>query len=270
MNGAFPVAVITYKEGIRNRAIYGIAILALTLVAVNILVSGMIPQDVGKVSVDFGLASISFSGLLLVLFVGINLMAKDLDRRTIYMVLARPISRGQYILGKFLGLCLLLVSAVGCLSLFSLASIFLLKQLHPDYFVRFSPGSIALAIVFILLMLILLAAVSILFASFTTTSFVTFILTILTYIVGHGIGAVRELMCSADVIGIEISPMTKKIVDLAYYIFPNLSLFDIKTQAAHALSIPMAHVAWVFLYFAIYTSLSVFLAALIFARREFP
>src|SRR6266571_3348474 len=109
MKPLFPIAAITFKEGIRNRAIYGISIIALLMLVVNFLISQMIMREVGKVAVDIALSTVSFSGLLLVFFVGINLMAKDLDRKTIYMVLARPISRTQYMDGKFLGMVGLIV-----------------------------------------------------------------------------------------------------------------------------------------------------------------
>src|SRR3990172_3090754 len=127
MTAIWAIAVITFKEGIRNRAIYGISIFALLLLGANLLISSMIMQEVGKVAVDMALSTVSFAGLLLVLFVGINLMAKDLDKRTIYMVLARPISRAQYIFGKFLGMCLLIVVTVAFLSVLALLSILMLK-----------------------------------------------------------------------------------------------------------------------------------------------
>lgn len=270
MNALWPLAIITFKEGIRNRALYGILILALFMTAANFLISSMIPQDVGKVAVDIGLSSISFSGLLLILFVGINLMAKDLDRRTIYMVLSRPISRGGYILGKFLGICLLILAAVFFLSLFALGSIALLNFIYPIYFARFSWAIVLLAVGFTALMLILLAALSFLFASFTTTSFVTLVLTVASYILGQAIDGVKSLVERADVVGIKVSPLTVKVVKGAYYLFPNFSFFDLKTQAAHGLAVPASYILWVLLYFAIYTALALTLAALIFSRREFP
>lgn len=156
----WPIAFITLKEGIRNRAFYGIAILALMLSVANFLISGMIPQEVGKVAVDFALSTVSFSGLLLVLFVGINLLAKDLDKRTIYMVLARPISRSQYIIGKFIGMILLIVAVVFCLSIISSLTILMIKMSYPGYFPRFSWSMVLLALSFITLSLVLLSALS--------------------------------------------------------------------------------------------------------------
>ena len=267
MSPLWPVAIITFKEGIRNKAIYGISVFALIMMVVNLLISGTIMREVGKVSVDIALSSISFLGLLLVLFVGINLLAKDLDKRTIYMVLARPISRGEYIIGKFLGMVLLIVVSISILSLFAVASIFLVKMNYPDYFPRFSWPMIFLSISFTTLSLILLSALSFLFASFASTSFISLILTIAAYIIGHSMTDVKALVeASQD----KVSPVTLKVVQAAYYIFPNLSIFDIKTQAAHDLAIPMSYIFWAVSYGLVYTCIVITIASLIFRKREFP
>jgi Cu-processing system permease protein len=133
MRTLWPIAFITFKEGVRNRAIYGISIFALLLLGANLLISNMFMQEVGKVAVDMALSTVSFAGLLLVLFVGINLMAKDLDKRTIYMVLSRPISRPQYIVGKFFGMVVLLLVTLLFLSTFAIISIQLVKMSAPTY-----------------------------------------------------------------------------------------------------------------------------------------
>lgn len=270
MNVLWPIAAITLKEGIRNRAFYGISILALLLLGANLLISGMIMREVGKVAVDMALSTVSLSGLLLVLFVGINLMAKDLDRRTIYMVLSRPVSRSQYIFGKFFGMALLIMIAMLFLSAFAVLSIFMVKMSYPTFFPRFSWPLIALAITFTTLMLILLSAMSFLFASFASTSFITLILTIVSYIIGHSMADVKALVEMPGEVGISVSPLTVKLVQIAYYIFPNLSIFDIKTQAAHGLNVPISYIFWAVSYFVIYTAISLTLASLIFRKREFP
>lgn len=270
MTALWPIAVITFKEGIRNRAIYGISIFALLLLGANLLISGMIMQEVGKVAVDMALSTVSFTGLLLVLFIGINLMAKDLDKRTVYMVLSRPISRSQYILGKFLGMTLLILVTLSLLGIFAILSILMVKMSYPSYFQRFSWSMVLLAISFSALMLILLSALSFLFASFASTSFVTLVLTIISYIIGQSIADVKALVEAPDVVGIKVSPITVKAVQVAYYIFPNLSIFDIKTQAAHALIISSAYIFWAIFYGLIYTGIVITIASLIFRKREFP
>jgi ABC-type transport system involved in multi-copper enzyme maturation permease subunit len=203
--------------------------------------------------------------------VGINLIAKDLDKRTIYTVLSRPISRSQYIFGKFFGMALLIVVTMSALSLMAMAAIVLLKTLHADYFTRFSWSLIALAVFFNMLMLILLSAISFFFASFTTSSFITLVLTMITYIIGQSISGVKALLESpARDIGFTVSPVTLKLVQVAYYLFPNLSLFDIKLQAAHSLTVNSSFVLWSIVYGLVYIALAISLAALIFRKKEFP
>ena len=270
MTVLWPIAVITFKEGIRNRAIYGISIFAFLLLAANLLISNMIMQEVGKVAVDMALATISFTGLLLVLFVGINLMAKDLDKKTIYMVLSRPISRPQYILGKFLGMALLILTTISILSIFAIISIFMVKLSYPGYFPRFSWPLILLSISFITISLILLSALTFLFASFSSTSFITLVLTIISYIIGQSIMDVKALVEAPQAVGIKVSSVTVKVVQAAYYIFPNLSIFDIKLQAAHSLPISLSYIFWAVSYGVIYTALAIIVASVIFRRREFP
>ena len=270
MSVIYPIAVITFKEGIRNRSIYGISLLALALFGFNLVIANMTPRDVGKVAVDMALSTVSFAGLLLVLFVGINLMAKDLDKRTIYMVLSRPLSRAQYILGKFLGMCLLIIVTVAFLSVLALLSILMLKLGYPDYFERFSWSLVALAMLLIIAMLIVLSALSFLFASFSSTSFITLVLTMIAYIIGQSLTDVKALVESPQAAGLGVSPLTVNLVQAAYYIFPNLSFFDIKTQAAHGIAVSPVYLALVLLYGAVYSGLTVALASLIFRKKEFP
>lgn len=271
MNVLWPLALITFKEGIRNRALYGIALLAFLLLAATQLVCGMIMRDVGKVAVDMALSTVAFSGLLLVLFVGINLMAKDLDRRTIYMVLSRPISRSQYIVGKFCGVALIVLTATVMLSGVAILSIFLTKILYPTFFLaQFSWFNVLIALIMIALSHLLLTALSFLFSALTSTSFITLVLTIVTYVIGQSLEDVKALIEAPQRVGIEVSAVTVKLVQIASYLFPNLSYFDLKTQAAYGLPVSTSYLSWVVLYGVVYMVLTVTVAALLFRRREFP
>ena len=270
MKSLFPIAVITFKEGIRNRAIYGITLIALMMLVANFLLAQMVMRSVGKVAVDISLSTVSFSGLLLVFFIGMNLMAKDLDRKTLYMVLARPISRTQYIIGKFLGIVSLVSISSFVQAIFAAVSLSLLHRLYPAYFQRFSWTMIVLAVGFIVLMLILLSALSILFSSVTSKSFIALVLTIISYLIGTSLTDVKALVEAPKAVGINPSPVTVKVVQAAYYLFPNLSFFDIKTQAAHGLSISPAYVFWIVSYGLSYTCIVIAIACFVFSKREFP
>lgn len=266
----WPLALITFKEGTRNRAFYGISLIALLLMGATFLISGMIMRDVGKVAVDLTLSTISFTGLLIVLFVGIDLMSKDLDKKTIYMVLARPVSRWQYIIGKYIGIVLLIVTSIFFLSFLGSISISVIRWTAPTFFPRFSWEEVLLAEAFTALSLMLLSSLSFLFASFSSTSFITLILTLSSYFIGRSLADVKALVEAPQTAGITVSPITVKVVQVAYYIFPNLSLFDLKTQAAHGLEIPFSYVVSAFLYGIVYISLVIIFAAFLFNKKEFP
>ncbi len=270
MSALWPISLITFKEGIRDKAIFGIFLIALFLLVVNSLICSMIPREVGKVAIDIALSTVSFSGLLLVLFVGINLMAKDLDKRTIYMVLSRPISRSQYILGKFFGMAMLIVAMIVFLSLFAIFSIFMIKSSYPGYFPIISWRLLLAAIAFISLSLILLSSLSFLFASFTSSSFITLVLTVISYVIGHSVNDVKALLESSQVSSIQPSAVTIALAKAAYYLFPNLSVFDIKIQVAHALPLASEYIIWAVLYGLVYTSLVIAVAAVMFRKKEFP
>lgn len=269
MKPLLALAVITFKEGIRSRAMYGISIFALLLMIANVLLSSMMMQEVGKVAVDMALSTVSFVGLLLVFFVGINLVAKDLERKTIYMVLARPLSRSQYIWGKFMGIVALIIISVVIISLFAVASIIILKFSYPMFFTRFSWLMLLLSLSFTTMSLIIVSAMSFLFASFSSTSFISLVLTIVSYLIGSSINGVKALLEIPHDIGERSSPIILYGVKIAYYIFPNLSLFDIKTQAAHGLEIPVSYIFWTFSYGIVYTGIIITLACFIFKKREF-
>jgi ABC-type transport system involved in multi-copper enzyme maturation permease subunit len=272
MTVLWPLALITFKEGIRTRAIYGISLFSFLLLGANPLISGMTMRSAGKTAVDMALSTISLSGLLVILFIGINLIAKDLDRRTIYMVLSRPISRSQYIVGKFIGMVFLILVIVAILGVFACLSISMVKLAYPDYFERFSWSLVLLAIAFIAMMLVLLLAVSCLFSALSSTSFVTLVLTSMTYVIGHSIREVKTLMENPGAIGFgqDASFLTSAFVKTAYYLLPNLSFFDIKLQAAHGLPVPTSTVLWTMAYGMSYTVLVIALASVFFRKKEFP
>jgi ABC-type transport system involved in multi-copper enzyme maturation permease subunit len=167
-------------------------------------------------------------------------------------------------------MCLLIIVTIGLLGILAGLSIATLKALYPNYFERFAWSMVLLSITFEMLMLILLSALSFLFASFTSSSFITLVLTVITYIIGQSLSDVKALVEAPQVVGIHVSPVTVKTVQAAYYLFPNLSLFDIKLRAAHNLALPLSQIFWTLSYGVIYCTLAIAIASLVFRRREFP
>ena len=269
MKGMLSLAYITFVEGIRSRAIFGIFIMALLMFAVTLTLTNLFMRDIVKVAADLSLATISFSGLLMVLFIGNNLLSKDIDKRTIYMVISRPISRPQYIVGKFMGLLLLVIVAVIFLGVISSIPVYLAGLDYESSVAIFKWDIYLVAILMIALKLALIAAVTIFFSSFTSTSFISLILTIATYIIGTSTETVKGIL-TIKMEGVEVSPIVETVVNGVYYIFPNLSTFDIKLQASHGVPLPEGYLLWAIAYWLIYTGIMVSASSIIMERREFP
>ncbi|MCK4502910.1 MAG: ABC transporter permease subunit, partial [Desulfuromonadales bacterium] len=238
MRSVFALAMITFKEGIRNRSLFGIALLALFLFGLNITVAGFFMRDIGKVTVDMNLSALSFAGLLLVFFVGVNLMAKDIDRKTIHLVLSKPISRAQYIWGKYLGIQFFVSVSLLLLFLFSCLTVGFLLNLYPKYFIGFSWLNFVIACFFVLVKFSVLTAIVVFFSSITSSSLITLIFSLSSYVAGVTIEEVvfylrSELAAQEEI----ISESLQTFIDIVSYLIPNFAVFDFTLEAAHGLAI---------------------------------
>jgi len=269
MRGISSLAYITFREGLKNRALFGIFIMVIFMFAVTVTLTNLFMRDIIKVASDLSLTTISFSGLLMVMFIGINLLARDIDKRTIYMVISRPISRAQYIVGKFFGLSILVITAVLFVGVLSTIPVFLSGLSYTNPMSVFKWEIYFTAIVFIAMKLVLLTSIIVFFSSFTSTSFISLILTIATYIIGSTTEVVKGLL-DVKMEGVDISPAMSAVIKIVYYIFPNFSAFDLKLQASHGLALPDGYVFWVFLYWIFYIGIMISAGTVIMRRREFP
>lgn len=270
MRGILSLAVITFKEGIRNRSLFGIALLALFLFGLNISVAGFFMRDIGKVTVDMNLSALSVAGLLLVFFVGVNLMAKDIDRKTIHLVLSKPISRIEYIWGKYLGILFFVFVSLAILLALSSATVFFLHGAYSDYFGQFTWAVFFVAAFFVFIKIALLGSIVVFFSSITSNSFITLIFSVCAFIVGSTIEEVLfYLRSSFAAKELAISDSLRHLLDIVSYLVPNLSVFDFKTEAAHGLVIGLDRFGFSLAYAVVYIIVLLSLASLIFRRREF-
>lgn len=270
MSRVFALALITFREGIRNRSVFGIGLFALFILGLNIAVAGFFMRDIGKVTVDMNLSALSVGGLLLVFFIGVNLMAKDIDRKTIHLVLSKPISRVEYIWGKYFGILLFVLVSLLILLTLSSATVFLLKQIYPDYFGGFLWKIYYIATFFIFVKISLLGSVVVFFSSITTSSFITLIFSLCAFLVGSTIEEVLFYLRSGFAAQeLTISESLKRFIEALSYVVPNLSVFDFKTEAAHGLAIEWGRLAFSFGYAAVYVTVLLLLSSAIFKRREF-
>lgn len=270
MKTIISLAEITFKEGIRNRSLFGIALLALFLFGLNITVAGFFMRDIGKVTVDMNLSALSISGLLLIFFVGINLMAKDIDRKTIHLVLSKPISRGGYICGKYLGIVFFVTLSLLLLMCFSSLTVAFLDWLYPTYFSGFSWPIFFIACFFVFVRLWVLTAVVVLFSSFTTSSLITLIFSLGGYVAGVTIEEVvfyleSELSSKAQY----LSDSLRAFIDFISYVLPNFSVFDFTLEASHGLDIEISRIFLSLGYAGVYILSLLLIASFVFSHREF-
>jgi len=260
--------ILSFKEGVRDRALIGVGLFSLMMMGSALVVVSMFMRDLDKVSVDINLSAIAFAGLLLTFFVSINLMAKDMDKHTIYCVLSKPFSRSQYIWGKYLGIMLLIFMAFCILTICSSITIFFIKSQYAFYFKSFSWIEFYKAVYAQLLLMFLLNAVVIFFSAITTSSFITLLFSISTYIAGQTIEEVVLFLKSKNAMEIPLSESINAIIDVAQYVLPNLSVFDLKVQSAHAITISSNYLFAITSYSLIYSVILLLSASLIFSRRE--
>jgi ABC-type transport system involved in multi-copper enzyme maturation permease subunit len=268
MQNILAVAIISFKEGLRQRVLYGILLFALFVMTGSVLLSGLFMRDIAKITIDFCLAAISVGGLLVPFFLAVSLLARDIERRTIFTLLSRSITRGEYILGKFGGLALLTVTIVAILSLSGAGAIWTSRMLYgAHFFASVNMAALLVAVLISLLGLLMFTAVVVLWSCVTTSSFLVTLLVIATYIIGHTMEDLVRFMSSPPP-GVEISPVVLKTLTAALYIFPNLAAFDLKLAAAHGLMASGREIVFLLTYGLGYTAAALCLAILFFQRRD--
>lgn len=248
------IALNTFKEAVRNKVFYLLVALGIVSALSSIIVSMLTIGDKVKVLKDVGLASIDFFCILIAIFTGINLVYKEIDKKTIYNILSKPISRSTFILGKFLGLALTLFVA-----LFAMAGIFFI-------FLLISTGEmdVKVLIYFFLLYLelLIITSISLMFSSFSTP-ILSSIFTISIYLIG-------TVSWTFNTFKDQIKGPTERIIAyFFYYLMPNLEKFNIKNQIVLKLELEGYWLANSILYAVIYTGALLAITIFIFNKKEF-
>jgi ABC-type transport system involved in multi-copper enzyme maturation permease subunit len=268
VNKIWPIAAITLREGIRNRALQGILFVAALLCAVYLLIIPLFAFDTGKVAVDLSFASITLAGLAIVIFLGIALVAKDIHRRSVCLVLARPISRPTYILGKFCGvgltvlIAILMIGGMGLLTL-GLGVKFILEMHMPH---NFSWGVLLLTLLYQYISLLILMAAAFFFTVVTSNEYLSMLFTFCTYIIGNSLETIVKVLQAGDYFKAGAGYIST--MKFLTWVFPNLSAFDLKIYLGYGLDLPWRHLIWTGVYGLVYIAVLLSLTVLIFNRKE--
>jgi Cu-processing system permease protein len=244
-----------FREVFRERVLYVAALFGVALVIAVLLLNEVSGGAEGKISLDVGLAGISLLGLTVAAFMGAGLMNKEIEKKTALVLIAKPMSRSEFILGKHLGL----TSILGVLVLLMNLMLFGVMTWRG---IPFSWTTLSVSGLYLVLELSLITAVALLFGVFTSSLIAT-VLTFAVYLMGH---SSENLVKLSQTIKTE---SVKNIVKGIYLLFPDLSRLDFKNQAVYGLSPDSGTMALNAGYGVLYIILLLAIASLIFSRREF-
>jgi len=259
------VAWHVFKEGVRDRILAGIGGFAVLLVGVAILIGQITAGQDIRIIKDVGLAAIELSGALMAVLIGVGLVSREIERRTIYSLLAKPLARWEFVVGKYAGLVLTLAANV---VLMATAFLVILAVLGATTWAGMSGTRVAdpallIAIGLILAELCLLTAVALFFSTFSSSAWLSTIFTGGLFIVGLFNGDLRRF---ADVV---TSPAVATAARVLAAVLPAFSAFDVKAQVVHGAPVSAGFVAMTLLYGAAYAATAVGAAVAVFSRREF-
>jgi ABC-type transport system involved in multi-copper enzyme maturation permease subunit len=251
------IARNAFREAVRDRVLYNLVLFVLLLTGASIFIGELSGGQERKVIVDLGLSAMLLFGVFIAIFVGVGLVYKEIERRTIYAVFSKPVGRGEFLVGKYFGLCLtllvnVLVMGVGV----SLALVYVSRGWDPLIL------SIWPAVLMIYMELMLLTAVALLFSSFSSPA-LSALLTFLVFIIGHFSADLKSLAVSLG------STSARWLFTGLYYLLPNLANYSFITPASHGRAPSAGFVFATALYAFVYITVILAAATLVFSRRNF-
>ena len=250
------IARNTFREAVRDRVLYNLVAFAVIMIA-SALLFGEISIGIEKIIlINIGLSSISVFGLLISIFLGIGLVYKEMDKRSLYSLLSKPIRRWQFIVGKFLGLNLTLLVNTLFMSAGLWASLYYLNHAfaHEDIYIW-------TGIYFILLELFLVTALCLFFSCFSTPV-LSAIFTFLIFFVGTTASDIRAFGQMSS------SSFLKQLSTFLYYLLPNFSNFAVAGTVSHGMPVAGRLVLFNTLYALCYSGLLLGASAWIFSKRD--
>jgi len=244
----------TYREAVRDKLLYNLLLFAALMIASSILLAQVQIGKDDRIYRDVGLSAISFFGVLIAIFVGINLVHKELSTKTIYTMLAKPVRRWEFLLGKYFGLLTLLAVEVAIMSACFLGVLVWTGA-------EFQMG-LVWSILLIYCELALVTAIAMFFSSFTTP-YLSGMFTIALWIIGHLLADLRAFGSKSEMPGL------RELLEALYWTLPNLDRLDIKADASAGKPIDLARVGFAALYAWLYSFVLMSGAMLLFQRRDF-
>lgn len=249
------IAANTFREAVRDRVLYNLIAFALLLSGAAILI-GQISIDIERlVVVNLGLTAVSLFGIVIAIFIGIGLVSKEIEKRTLYTVLSRPVRRWEFIIGKFFGLAGTLV-----VNTFFMAIGVFAALLYVAHKFSASDAFILVALYFIVLEFLIICSLALLFSSFSSP-LLSAVFAFSLFVIGSFADDLRGFAALTH-------GLTRWIATAAAYLVPNFSTLNVISAVAHQQSVSAQLILQNTLYAVFYTAVALSGAVLIFERRN--
>jgi ABC-type transport system involved in multi-copper enzyme maturation permease subunit len=254
MSRLLAVAANTFRETVRERVLYNLVFFSVLMTLCGLLMGQLSIRQDQKIIKDIGLAAMDLFGTLIAVFIGVGLVSKEIERRSLYPLLAKPLSRGELFLGKFAGLAFTLLVNLAVMT----AGLYLTLVLTRG---RADPRLLA-AVYPLFLGLLLVVAFAMLFSTVSSSSALASVFTVGVVVAGRFTDVIRNMR--------EVAPgMPSWAVDLLYAALPNFRNFDFKDRVAYGDAVPPDVLAWVTVYGAAYVAVVLAIGLASFRSRDF-
>jgi Cu-processing system permease protein len=250
------IAHNTVREALRERLLYNLVVFAVLLVAGSLTISQLTLGEQFRIVANIGSSATQVFGTLIAVFLGVGLVTREMDRRTCYPVLARPVSRAGFVVGKYLGLLATLALNVGLMALTTGVVLALYQGNQQASWAAFA-ATFALTFV----QLAVVGALAVLFSTFSTST-LSAIFTLTLVGAGWLFGEVRPFWLAARQVEM------KELIAVMDVILPNMSLLDLKESLTYGDPVTAGSTALRALYGAGYAGVTLALGALVFSRRD--
>jgi len=250
----FTIAWNTGREAVRSKLLYTLFFFALVLIFASLILANISYVERNRILQDIGMASIRFFSVAIAIFVGVGLIHREVERRTVYTILSKPLSRGEFLLGKYLGLVGTLWLQAGIMiAVFAAISLLRGVELGAGHAAAFGLLTVELAVV---------VAIATLFSAFTTP--------LLASLFAGGVWIAGNLTRNLRDIGADSGvEIVQQVTALLHRVLPDLASFNLSIEAAHGLPVAASDVWLPTLYGAAYVTLVLVCAVTIFERRDF-
>jgi|WetSurMetagenome_2_1015567.scaffolds.fasta_scaffold193453_1 Cu-processing system permease protein len=253
MRAIYEISLNTFKETIRNNVVYLVLFFVVVLIVLSVSFGDWSVFARIQVIEDFGLATMSISGLLVAVFIGVGMLSKEISSKTVYHVLTKPVARHQFVIGKFAGLFSVLILNYAVMSFFFVATL-LFFGAHVGW-THFS------AIVCIGTEMAVIISAALFFSTFTS-SMLAALFSIAFYCAGH----LNDLISVGFVS--KSWNLFHLVLKILYYLLPNLEHFNIRNHVVYHSALPADYTFFAVAYGCLYVVLFLTLSCVIFRKRD--